>query len=911
MSSPISAPIRYLAGCYEADQRGTGIVNLLHKDVEHRHFVSGTEVLLTGLQDAVAVPTAKGLEALKAATTYRREKRLVYGALLLVGKSVQDSGKATSFCAPLLHYPATIRRDVVAGEDVTFLRVEPEPNVNLSVFADILDEDELAIEAVQDLLSRWRHEPFDDQALSELIHILRQSCPDVAVDALYDFPKLYSERKVRELARSQGRLACVPAAVVALVPNPRGSRGLLFELSKLAQSEPSRPLRALLDEDDSGVAPSPSRSDAMDYVPALLSAAQQKALRSARHNTLSVIVGPPGTGKSYTVTALALEHVIRGESVLIACRTEQALDVIESKLRMMLDRDTVVIRGGATDFRRELKSFLTRLLSGQFESDGQPPGRWERKVRSIKRKIARTEDELAERHRLESAWGALVHPSDHLGIWGRMRLRWLRWRLERARSSWALMEILERLDSERAEAATAFLHAKRHALIANLLKRHRRTLKSFLGAIRARTSARQDRLFGEVDMNVLLETFPIWISTFRDLHRLVPLERELFDLVIVDEATQSDMASALPALQRASRVVITGDPRQLRHVSFLARKRQEQLAESLGLDSRAMHRLDYRDKSLLDLVDDRLSSNDQVAFLDEHYRSMPQIIQFSNREFYGNGLHVMTARPGTVQKRAVELHVVQGVRRPSGVNESEARALIDTVLDIVAQESELGRAICHSIGVLSPFRDQVDYLAASIHEKLSLDAVEKHDVLVGTAYGFQGEERDIMLLSLAVDPASHPSAFRHLNRPDVFNVALTRARDRQIVFTSLAPDDGAEASLAMRYLLEIARGSPRSSEANATDDEFLEEVSRRLLARGDRVWPDYAVAGMTVDLVVERHERTCGVDLIGAPGRFAEAIDLERYRMFRRAGLSIFPLPWSDWRRDEERCLEALDRHLV
>jgi hypothetical protein len=413
-----------------------------------------------------------------------------------------------------------------------------------------------------------------------------------------------------------------------------------------------------------------------------------------------------------------------------------------------------------------------------------------------------------------------------------------------------------------------------------------------------------------MNLPVLLEAFPLWMSTFRDLHKLAPFEREIFDLVVVDEATQSDMASALPALYRARRGAVTGDPQQLRHVSFLSRDRQRLLGEEAELGEDETEALDYREKSLLDLVDDSLSSSERAIFLDEHFRSMPSIIAFSNREFYGGRLRVMTARPSTLRTRSVELRRVEGVRDESGRNFAEAQAIADEIDSLVERETGLPRGRCHSIGVLSPFRDQVEHLVDTLRSRLPLEAIEKHDLLVATPYGFQGEERDFMFLSLAVDPKSHPQAFRHLSQPDVFNVAITRARSRQLVLASLDPSDLPEGSLAARYLSEISRPAETARDFSPVpEDEFLELVSSRLSTSGFRVHRAFLVAGTIVDLVVERDGSVLGIDLIGQSGSLGTALDLERYRMLRRAGLAVFPLSLESWISNQSSCLEAIERH--
>jgi hypothetical protein len=897
--------IRYLASCHEADNRESAIFDLFHRDVKHRHFPTGTEVLVSGIQDALAVPPEIGRDALEEATLYKRERSLVYGAFFLVGR-IEVDGKPRRLAAPLFHFPASLERQTVGGVEATFLRMSStEPTLNFPVLAELLGERDAVSSALESIGRRFPSHPVGEDALSEIIQVFRELLPKIRVDDLYAFPKIVPERDVRR-ASEETTLACVPAAAMALVENPRSTRGVLFELSRLASSETvSPPLEAALGGSTVGSRP----AFALASIPAVLSRAQKRVLEAAGRHPLTLVVGPPGTGKSYTVTALALEHLARGDSVLVACRTEQALDVVESKLRSMLGEITPVLRGGSTDYTRELKSYLTLLLSGQLEEEGDVPlSERKRALRRADRELARFERRILRRNRLESAWGALA--SGPTSRWRLLRGAFLTWRLDRERPLWELLSSLERAETDRVEAARALLHATRRGRIASLLRKHRPELKRFSSAIRARASGRQEALFAEMNLALLLEAFPLWMSTFRDLGKLAPFEREMFDLVVVDEATQSDMASGLPALYRARRAAVTGDPKQLRHVSFLSGDRQRLLGEEAGLSEEEVETLDYREKSLLDLVDDSLSSSERAIFLDEHFRSMPSIIAFSNREFYSGRLRVMTARPSTLRLRSVALRRVDGVRDENGRNLAEAEAIATELEALVERESALPRARCHSIGVLSPFRDQVEHLVKTLTERLPLEAIEKHDLLVATPYGFQGEERDFMFLSFAVDPKSHPQAFRHLNQPDVFNVAITRARSQQVVLASLDPSDLPEGSLAARYLSEISRPAEASLEStDIPSDEFLDRVSSRLSSSGFRIYRAFVVAGTVVDLVVEREGKVLGIDLIGQSGTLGTPLDLERYRMLRRAGLSVFPLSLASWISNESSCLEAIERH--
>ena len=201
---------------------------------------------------------------------------------------------------------------------------------------------------------------------------------------------------------------------------------------------------------------------------------------------------------------------------------------------------------------------------------------------------------------------------------------------------------------------------RRRDALAEALRLNRRTLALFKTALEARSTAEQDKIFAELDFSALLGAFPIWATTNPHAAEIMPLEHEMFDLVIIDEASQCDVASALPLLYRAKRAIVCGDPKQLRHLSWLREDRQAALASQHGLSASQRSQWNYRTHSLLDVVNGALPSQDDVVLLDEHYRSLPQIIEFSNRRFYGGAFRVMTRRPDT--HRRAQCRATQGQR---------------------------------------------------------------------------------------------------------------------------------------------------------------------------------------------------------------------------------------------------------
>jgi hypothetical protein len=911
--------IRYFRECYEADNRETGIANLLGKKYRHVYFLPGEDDLLRGLLDRIPIDREVALAARREADLYRKDRTLILGAVFLVGAAPRGARLPARLCAPLVFYPA----QVIDEDGVALLSVDlSQQRVNFPVLAGLAGEIEATRSLAEQFAARIPQAPFRREDIHLLIAHLGDFLPHADVLGLAAYPRLAGEKEVRRVLKSAvrdeaKRLECLPACALALVPNSPNTRGVLFELGEMADGRPlSPPLDRLLRRAEGASAAPRSARTARARVPAFLSRAQQGVLDAARSETLTLVVGPPGTGKSYTIAAVALDQLSRGRSVLVASRMNQAVDVVARKIEELIGPTPCVIRGGRRQHLRDLKKHLRQILHGMRAAAPAGRGdvaRLERQLDRFDRSLGAKERRLRAHAAWETQWGTLTASLAPAGVVERLlrawRLRLLDWRTAASEPLWELTRRYQEALGRRGRMVAELLQTAIAARIQWMLEHHRAELNKFDQALRARTDLKQQRLFSEISRDVLFGTFPIWLVTTADVSEVLPLDAGLFDLAIIDEATQCDAAGCLPILHRARRAVVVGDPNQLRHVSFLSADRQWVIAERNGLDREREDLYRYREKSVLDLVGDAVSSQRHVLFLNEHFRSMPQIIAFSNREFYSDALRVMTKRPETAALRCVGLELVPGGRKEGGTNPGEAEALVRAVVAAVAEEEPLPAATCHSLGVLSPFREQVDLLSSLIQERLSGEAVRKHDLMVGTAHSFQGEERDKMFLSLVVDPQSHPASFQFLNNPNVFNVAITRARSGQQVFCSVRPEDVASDTLLGRYLASVAAG-PREARppSAAGHDEFLEAVCTELDRLGFRAWRDYPAAGMTVDLVVEQSGRTLGIDLIGHPGPYAPAIDLERYRMFRRAGLLLFPLPCRDWRRDKDACLEAIRR---
>ena len=153
----------------------------------------------------------------------------------------------------------------------------------------------------------------------------------------------------------------------------------------------------------------------------------------------------------------------------------------------------------------------------------------------------------------------------------------------------------------------------------------------------------------KLDVETLTHFLPVWLVKIDEIASCLPMQKDVFDVAIVDEAAQCDIASCLPIFQRAKKIIVAGDTNQLRHLSFLSEKQMNVFQKEHQITDPI--RFNFRKKSLLDFTIENIAKGDQIVLLNEHYRSLPEIIQFSNELFYGSTLRIMTHRPENRNKK--------------------------------------------------------------------------------------------------------------------------------------------------------------------------------------------------------------------------------------------------------------------
>lgn len=268
-----------------------------------------------------------------------------------------------------------------------------------------------------------------------------------------------------------------------------------------------------------------------------------------------------------------------------------------------------------------------------------------------------------------------------------------------------------------------------------------------------------------------------WAITSLSAKRRVPFEAGLFDYVIIDEASQCDIASILPLLYRAKRAVIIGDPKQLSHISQLSRQQDLALLQKYHVQPT----WSYTTNSLYALAAGKVSAEDIVQ-LKDHFRSCADIIEFSNEVFYDGSLRTATKYAGLKtpagEKPGIRWIDVTGrIVRPnngSAYNDEEVAAVVKELNRLV----EVGYG--GSIGVTTPFRLQAAKIKSVLENTepdLYSELLRNHEFIADTVHKFQGDERDLMIFSAVIARGAPASTLGFLNKTgNLFNVAITRAR---------------------------------------------------------------------------------------------------------------------------------------
>ena len=959
---PVAQVIGFYIGCVEAEAAGS--VRVRPGGAGHLELGAGPSPVLGARQ----LPTDEAVDRWCRQREMALGESIVAGWPMIIGADV-DGGASGLVASPLLTSDVRLLR----GDGIW--RSEPDGGgVDLNPYAlDLLgvdrDERDALVRVVEETPAVEEARSAGDRAAA-ILAVLREG-------GVAGLDQLEAQRLV-----PHDGIAGVHNTALLLVStgSTQITRMLLEDLEEML-NEPellrSGPAAVML-----GQAPAPAAALPKPHptvVPSTL--AQDQAVASAMENVLTVVTGPPGTGKSQVLVNVVAAAVARKETVLFASKNNQAVDVVFERLALT-SPDPCIVRAGASSRRSEVASSITKMLATPRRTVDHAAAR--REWATIEEQVRSIHDVLQRRVRLDGELGQLesdlrehldalpervavdTDPGEldesvrrarvALDAFGERLGLFRRWkkhqqRLERARQELAELGEFVGLDRSAIEQPLSSVTEKPKR---SLTPRHDfGTVEEIVDAIRwvqdtrgavARKQRELDALPSKQELDdqlhdisgernaagralldarweqvrrddpaartasgelaellekasttgsgarrarglvaAALPAIPVWGVTNLSARTNLPLVSGLFDLVVIDEASQCDVASALPLLARARRALIIGDRRQLIHITSLSQARERSIGRRWALAEDRVDEFSYRSRSCFGLASSRV--DESPLFLDLHFRSHPAIIGFSNEHFYDGRLELCSDSRPPADLPAIEWTRVAGDSRrgPQGrsrVNPTEAGALADALVRDASTLTGLGL----SVGVVTPYRAQAELIRDHLRAALSDEMAR--EVTVATAHRFQGDERDVIYFSPVIGPSMTERQAAFAADPNLVNVALTRARRRLVVVGNM------EACLSHRNVLAALARYVSRLEAGTFDSPLEQALHEALLDRGVPAETGVVVTGHRLDLAIDQGNHRLDIECDGAAfhtDREADsirdrAIEAEGWRVMRFSG---------------------------
>ncbi|HDS5590178.1 TPA: DUF3320 domain-containing protein [Enterobacter hormaechei subsp. xiangfangensis] len=419
---------------------------------------------------------------------------------------------------------------------------------------------------------------------------------------------------------------------------------------------------------------------------------------------------------------------------------------------------------------------------------------------------------------------------------------------------------------------------------------------------------------------------PCMLMSPLSVAQFLPSEQALFDLVIFDEASQISPWDAIGAMARGKQVVVAGDPRQMPPTSFF---------------NRAANDTDDTEEDMESILDECLAAGLYNHSLSWHYRSRHEsLITFSNHRYYDSNL--ITFPASDTKQSAVQWCKVEGVysKGKGRHNQAEAEAIVAETVKRLTDKVFIASG--KSIGIITLNTEQQKLIndlldrARQQHPEIEpfFQSEQEEPVVVKNLETVQGDERDLIMLGIGYGP-TEPGAntmsmnFGPLNRDGGWrrlNVAVTRARQEMMVFSSFEPSlidlnrTSARAVADLKHFIEFAQRGPMAlaqavrGSMGGYDSPFEEAVANGLRNKGWQVVSQIGVSRFRIDLGIVHPDKPgdylVGIECDGATYHSAATArdrDKVRSTILQGLGWKLLRLWSTEWWIDKAGALERLD----
>ncbi|MDR2598257.1 MAG: DUF4011 domain-containing protein [Holosporales bacterium] len=437
---------------------------------------------------------------------------------------------------------------------------------------------------------------------------------------------------------------------------------------------------------------------------------------------------------------------------------------------------------------------------------------------------------------------------------------------------------------------------------------------------------------GHISIRHLMERAGLSIQAIKPCFLMSPLtvaqyldpKKTMFDLIIIDEASQMRLENALGGISRAKQIVVVGDQQQLPPTSFF---------QFGGMDGDTEEEEDFTSEAVMDLA---LSSFRPPRILNRHYRSRHEsLIAFSNRHFYDDGLVLFPSPIKNPHELGIKLEYVGGCYAAKS-NMDEVQAIVKAALDFMRKHPDrsLGIATMNQVQkeLIEMEMDRAFVEHPHAHKYRTKWQSTLESFFVKNLESVQGDERDAIFISTVYGPDKDgvvmqrfgPINSAHGHRR--LNVLFTRAKKNMVIFTSLKPEDikisenSSQGAKALKnFLIYAFTGVIDAGEETRhdLDSDFEMFVKERLESIGYEVHPQVGVAGYRIDLGVKhpkyQYGYLVGVECDGATyhsSKSARERDVIRQQVLEGLGWRIYRIWSTDWFYNSTREFEKLKTYI-
>ncbi|MGH4052507.1 MAG: AAA domain-containing protein [Clostridium sp.] len=441
------------------------------------------------------------------------------------------------------------------------------------------------------------------------------------------------------------------------------------------------------------------------------------------------------------------------------------------------------------------------------------------------------------------------------------------------------------------------------------------------------TQAVKYRKIAQREMENCKDVIPVWIMPINRVMENLKLTDNLFDVVIVDESSQSDI-SAITVLMRAKRAIIVGDEKQ---ISPEAIGKDHSVVENLiSTYLEGIPHSEWFDLKT-SLYNTALRVFPNRLLLKEHFRCAPEIIGFSNELCYSNEI-IPLRRIDETQKVGpfvITSKVESGCKHETkSLNAQEAEVIVDKVIECCSNDRYNGM----TMGVISLLGDaQAELIQGMLVDRLGMDEILQRRLICGDAYSFQGDERDVMFLSMVIANNAKFAALTKDSDVRRFNVAASRARNQMWLFHSVELEDLNPKCVRYALLKYCLEEKEPNQEIKGSQylllSDFEENIERCIKATGYKVTPKVKVGKYTIDFIVEtvpseetdlplgtneRHYKKIAVKCISGDTDDRHSLQ-KQYEMqicLERVGWEFYKIRASNFYRNPEEVMEKLSKKL-